>query len=205
MQTYCPFPCVIASARVLDDARLERQRSTAKRILDTNVRILNGDFPEDVPLAVDPVVSMWRGHEHKLAFYGRMMCAEWAHRGHHDKLGTWFWEIGVRLQHTFGTALTKEWPAWWGNEFVHSAHRSELLLEGWTDETVSIIDGPVDNWLLEHGFPRRFEIKDTAVLWSVQDALSYRPPICNTHYGCFGWPEASAISYNRPLATREGE
>lgn len=111
MQTFLPLPDFAATAGVLDDTRLGKQRVEAYQI----VRSLDGVTQG---WRHHPAVKMWRGYEGALVQYGLAVCLEWTRRGRadtvHDKL----------LVH--GRPAT-ELPPWFGDEALHASHRSNLL------------------------------------------------------------------------------
>lgn len=204
MQTFVPHPDVRACAVVLDNRRLGKQRLEGRQILTVNVAVLAGEDPAELMWGNRPAVEMWRGHELRLISYTRAVCAEWVARGFKDTQAIQLLETELTLRRQFGSTLSDSWPPWWGNDTIHASHRSALLFKGWLDETLSWIDGPVDHWLKANGFPEHLDIKDVRMLTAVQDALGYHPPLCNTHYGCFGWPEAAALSYQWPGRAKRG-
>ncbi len=63
MQTFLPYPDFEASARVLDDRRLGKQRVEALQVLRALTRAQYG-------WKHHPAVRMWAGHEEALAAYG---------------------------------------------------------------------------------------------------------------------------------------
>jgi hypothetical protein len=113
MQTFLPYPTFKDSARVLDRARLGKQRVETKQILNANFGLSKGWVNH-------PAAKMWRGHELALAQYGLAICNEWLFRGYKDSLAGDFYTLTFDLE---DTGL----PPWWGDERVHSSHRSNLL------------------------------------------------------------------------------
>jgi hypothetical protein len=112
MQTFLPFADFVASAVVLDDSRLGKQRVEAYQVIRTLDEVTKG-------WRHHPVVKMWRGYEAALVEYGLVMCLEWTSRGRadtvHDKL----------LVHSRpGEPVL---PPWFGDEALHASHRSNLL------------------------------------------------------------------------------
>ena len=76
MQTFLPYRSFAASARVLDDRRLGRQRAEVLTILGALAGRHRG-------WAQHPVVGMWRGYEDALVLYGLVVVREWRGRGPH--------------------------------------------------------------------------------------------------------------------------
>ena len=112
MQTFLPYPDFAASARVLDRARLGKQRVEAKQILLALTTTGYG-------WQNHPVVAMWRGREVALARYGAAICSEWIARGYRDSLLPYFGAFARRRR----TKL----PQWMGDARVHASHRANLL------------------------------------------------------------------------------
>ena len=130
VQTFLPYPDFILSARCLDDARLNKQRSETKQILNVVAGINSGSGWRH-----HPAVKMWRGHPRSLALYGLAVCNEHRRRGKKDRLRPWFRRMASQLR---GSGL----PTWVGDERFHAAHRASLLFKnlnwysrfGWTEQ-----------------------------------------------------------------------
>jgi hypothetical protein len=126
MQTFLPLSDFAATARILDDARLGKQRVEAYQIIRTLDGVTRG-------WRNHPAVRMWRGFEPALLAYGMAICDEWDRRGYPDtvreKLAVHRRRGRVRM------------PAWLGDEAFHASHRSNLLRKdpdwygrfGWTE------------------------------------------------------------------------
>ncbi|SHH24070.1 hypothetical protein SAMN05443575_3511 [Jatrophihabitans endophyticus] len=114
MQTFLPVPDFAESARVLDDARLGKQRVEAFQIIRALDGVTRG-------WRNHPAVRMWRGYEPALLRYGLAVCDEWDRRGNADtvraKLADHAREEGRRVF----------LPDWVGDDAVHASHRSNLL------------------------------------------------------------------------------
>lgn len=89
MQTFLPFPSLLASAVTLDDRRLGKQRVEAFQILRALV------FPT-YGWKHHPAVAMWRGFTPALVGYGLTICREWERRGYADAVA------GALLEFTGG-------------------------------------------------------------------------------------------------------
>ncbi|WP_253907481.1 MSMEG_6728 family protein, partial [Arthrobacter sp. 35/47] len=77
MQTFLPYPDFAASAAVLDQARLGKQRVETLQILRALV------LP-DYGWRNHPATRMWMGYVPALTVYGLAMVSEWVSRGHAD-------------------------------------------------------------------------------------------------------------------------
>jgi hypothetical protein len=125
VQTFLPYPDFAASARVLDDRRLGKQRVEALQVL--RALIIPG-----YGWRHHPAVAMWRGYEEALGCYGTAVCREWCGRGRRDtceaKIGDELAARGVhRVRDQAALGEAGELPPWLGDEDLHRSHRSSLL------------------------------------------------------------------------------
>lgn len=126
MQTFLPYPDFEATAAVLDDLRLGKQRVEALQI----VRALT--WPT-YGWKHHPAVLMWKSHEEALGRYGVIICREWRRRGRADtceqKIKDDLAAAGVRVPPRSQAALARAraLPPWLGDEAVHRSHRAALL------------------------------------------------------------------------------
>lgn len=142
MQTFLPYPNFVASAIVLDRARLGKQRLEASQIL--SALHIGGGW------ANHPAVRMWTGHAPALALYLSVICREWTRRGYQSSAIEPF-DLSGRRSDLFHAAdllppvaddETIVMPKWLGDEEFHAAHRSKLLMKdpewygqfGWSEE-----------------------------------------------------------------------
>src|ERR1700712_4663814 len=79
MQTFLPYSTFLASAAVLDDRRLGKQRVEGFQILRALV------FP-NYAWKQHPAVRMWRGFVPALVAYGVACCDVWTSRGFSDRV-----------------------------------------------------------------------------------------------------------------------
>jgi hypothetical protein len=118
MQTFLPYSDFAASARVLDRARLGKQRVEALQVQ----RALT------VPgygWRNHPVAAMWRGYLPALTKYALVVTDEWIARGHADTVRPQVLEFAPEVDERAQSAL--ELPPWLGDEEFHRSHRSNLL------------------------------------------------------------------------------
>ncbi|MFI1996497.1 MSMEG_6728 family protein [Actinoplanes sp. NPDC020271] len=126
MQTFLPYPDFLASAKVLDQKRLGKQR------VET-IQVLRGLTVPGYGWRHHPAVRMWRGYEEALVRYGLAMCEVWTATGHADTCaGTLVADLRERTG--IGTVRTQPelarvvaLPAWLGDEELHRSHRSALI------------------------------------------------------------------------------
>jgi hypothetical protein len=122
MQTFLPVADFTESARLLDNARLGKQRVECLQVL----RAL--ELP-DYGWANHPVVTMWRGHTAGLVVYSLAMVRVWRERGFADTTETLIAEFapdaaGLSQAEAAAAGLL---PSWIGDEELHLSHRSNLL------------------------------------------------------------------------------
>lgn len=114
MQTFLPVPDFAECARILDNARLGKQRVEAYQIIRTLDGVTRG-------WRNHPAVRMWRGHEPALLAYGVAICDEWDRRGYPDTVR------GKMAEHLREEGHPVPLPLWLGDEALHASHRSNLL------------------------------------------------------------------------------
>jgi hypothetical protein len=112
MQTFVPYDTFALSAACLDYRRLGKQRVETYQLLRANLGIAGG-------WKNHPAAVMWRDNPNGLIAYGVAMCDEWVKRGYKDTTKEKILALGE------SNALDLPW--WWGDEAVHSSHRSNLL------------------------------------------------------------------------------
>lgn len=122
MQTFLPYPDFAASAAVLDQARLGKQRVETLQILRALV------LP-DYGWRSHPVTRMWMGYVPALTVYGLAMVREWTSRGHADTTAALISEFAPDSAAAFeaGTGPEPALPPWVGNAEVHVSHQSNLI------------------------------------------------------------------------------
>ncbi len=123
VQTFLPYPDFLASAKVLDQKRLGKQR------VET-VQVLRGLITPGYGWRHHPAVKMWRGYEEGLIRYGLDVAAVWTATGRADTtvatlLADWGRGPEIRTQEVLAQA--GELPPWLGDEDVHRSHQSALL------------------------------------------------------------------------------
>src|SRR3954447_7692585 len=122
LQTFLPYADFAASAAVLDDRRLGKQRVETLQILRALV------FPSYKGWKNHPATRMWRGFTPALVAYGLAVCAEWSRRGRADAVAE------TLVEFSGGTSPDVErlrrsgaLPPWLGLEQLHMSHRSSLV------------------------------------------------------------------------------
>src|SRR3954467_15694590 len=122
MQTFLPVSDFEESARLLDPARLGKQRVETLQIL----RAL--ELP-DYGWAAHPAVLMWRGRTAALVAYGLAMVGVWRERGFADSTEELIAEFapGATRPGQPGLGAAGALPSWLGDEALHRSHRSNLL------------------------------------------------------------------------------
>ena len=121
MQTFLPYPSFRQTARILDRARLGKQRVEALQVLRA-VQVPGYGWRHH------PAAAMWRGYELALVAYGIEMCDEWIRQGHPDT-------VRPQLLAAFPNHLLRQralrnrrlLPPWLGNPQFHRSHQSALV------------------------------------------------------------------------------
>lgn len=125
MQTFLPYADFAASAAVLDDRRLGKQRVEA-------LQILRALTCPGYGWQRHPVVRMWAGHPRALAAYGLAVCAAWTAAGHADTCAA---TIRADLARARAAppcsqpelARLGQLPGWLGDERLHRSHQAALV------------------------------------------------------------------------------
>jgi hypothetical protein len=124
VQTFLPYADFAASARVLDDRRLGKQRVEV-------LQILRALYRETYGWKNHPAVLMWQGYEQALVCYGLVICREWCGRGKADTCAVKIVdELGIVLGSEIGAdevCSSAVLPPWLGDERLHAGHRAALL------------------------------------------------------------------------------
>src|SRR5919112_3277309 len=81
VQTFLPFADFAASARVLDQRRLGKQRVEC-------LQVIRGLTVPGYGWRHHPAVKMWRGHLEALGRYSLTCCEAWTERGFGDTVAT---------------------------------------------------------------------------------------------------------------------
>lgn len=118
MNTFVPYADVIKSAKVLDNARLNKQVLETVQIL----RVIDKEYPTKA-WQNHPAVVQWHDHEYKLAYYGLMMEQEANKRGIKSNQKD---ELKAKMVGYAKQGKNVDYPAWWGFEPMHASHRSNL-------------------------------------------------------------------------------
>lgn len=122
MQTFLPYPDFEKTAKVLDRARLGKQRVEV-------IQILNALTDPTKGWANHPATKMWKGREYQLTRYGLAMCKEWARRGYSNELS--LPQLEAYLYLFRDNDYDQRMPWWMGMPKFHTRHRLMLV---WKDE-----------------------------------------------------------------------
>jgi hypothetical protein len=151
VQTFLPYADFDATAKVLDDRRLGKQRVEALQILRALTR-------ERYGWQHHPAVLMWAGYEEALAAYGLAVCREWRRRGHADTCEAKIVEdfrsadLGDDVRPAAELAALGLLPPWLGRRALHRSHRSALVRKDPEHYRRRFPRVPAD---LEYVWPRR--------------------------------------------------
>lgn len=180
MQTFLPYPDERASAAVLDDRRLGKQRVETLQVLRALTWSTYG-------WSNHPAVRMWRGFLPALVGYGVAVCDEWVARGRADAVKP------VLLEFTGGVAPSPQRlhalgqrPPWLGLEALHLSHRSALVRKDPAHYRPVFGDVPDDlpylwppaafpRWPLRRGRPEPLSVAEAVALLGLDDLPSGAP------------------------------
>jgi Pyrimidine dimer DNA glycosylase len=122
VQTFLPYSRFDASAAVLDDLRLGKQRVETMQILRALV------YPSYKGWKNHPATAQWRGFTDALVCYGVAMCTEWERRGRADAVRASLLEFGGGVTHDEDElAYRGRLPPWLGVPSYHASHRASLV------------------------------------------------------------------------------
>ena len=126
MQTFLPYADFAATARLLDQRRLGKQRVEA-------LQVLRGLTVAGYGWRHHPAVRMWAGYEEALVRYGLEICAAWEGSGYQDTCAR---SLRADLAHHTGRDVVRdqaeletagELPPWLGDPDFHRSHQSALV------------------------------------------------------------------------------
>jgi Pyrimidine dimer DNA glycosylase len=143
MQTFLPYADFLATARVLDQRRLGKQR------VET-IQILRGLVWPGYAWRHHPAVKMWAGYEEALVRYGLDIVAVWVETGRADTTaatmtGDFATACGVTTIRTQAElAASGDLPPWLADPAFHESHRSSLLRKDPDHYRPIFGDGPAD-------------------------------------------------------------
>ncbi|OLF06091.1 MSMEG_6728 family protein [Actinophytocola xanthii] len=122
MQTFLPCVDFAATARVLDQRRLGKQRVEA-------IQVLRALTVPGYGWRHHPAAAMWAGYEEALVRYGLVVCDAWTERGHADTCAaTLRADLGlVAVRDQAELAAAGELPPWLGDPALHRSHQSALV------------------------------------------------------------------------------
>lgn len=114
MNTFVPVTDFNEIAELLDDRRLNRQRTDITALLR---KLMIEESDDDHAL-----VKMWRGNERFLCRFGVAVCMEHQARGNAGQTAEKILEYRGNFDPETDVA-----PEWWGDEAVHDSHKSYLV------------------------------------------------------------------------------
>lgn len=121
MQTFLPLPDYQASAEVLDNKRLGKQRVETMQILKALLSEYEGT---KYGWKNHPATRMWKGHALSLSNYGILVCVEWKGRGFQDTCSQKISDLRLKLIKHESSFVP---PDWFGDKAFHESHQSNLL------------------------------------------------------------------------------
>ena len=118
VQTFLPYPSFAESVRLLDRARLGKQRVEA-------LQVLRAITVPGYGWRHHPVAKMWRGYVPALAKYALESADAWIELGHADTVRPQLLVFAPEVEHRSQEEL--ELPPWIGDPAFHRSHRSNLV------------------------------------------------------------------------------
>lgn len=118
MQTFLPYPSFVESARVLDRARLGKQRVEALQVLRA-LTVAGYGWRNH------PVATMWRNWLPALTKYALDITDAWIERGHADSVRPQVLEFAPEVEALEQAEL--ELPPFIGDPAFHASHQSNLV------------------------------------------------------------------------------
>ena len=169
MQTFLPFDDFAASARVLDNRRLGKQRVETLQILQvllgfrlvTSLKDAKGkktalprekwtfEAIKSKGWKNHPAVKMWRGSEGALLKYQEAVCNEWTSRGYKDTC----LEKSRYLYSHLADGKGQDYPWWLGVTDIHRTHQANLLRKAHTMSDAQIKTMQINPDFYDRAFP----------------------------------------------------
>ncbi|WP_200942532.1 MSMEG_6728 family protein [Knoellia sp. Soil729] len=174
MQTFFPYADPRASAAVLDDRRLGKQRVETFQVLRAITWPTYG-------WKNHPAVRMWRGFVPGLVAYGLACVDEWRARGRADSTRASLLEFTGGVEPDWDTLHDEgRLPPWVGDEALHLSHRSALVRKEPEHYRQHFGDVPDDlpyvwpdptfpRWPLQRGEGEPFSLAEAATLLGLDD------------------------------------
>lgn len=128
MQVFVPYSNFKQSAESLDSRRLNKQICECLQLLDILFDIPTKLGKPRTGWLKHPALLAWRNCPEGLFFYTVTCLTEARKRG--IKVDIYEEKLGY-----YGKLFSFDnKPIWWGNELIHSSHRSRLLQKGWEEK-----------------------------------------------------------------------
>ncbi|WP_431220060.1 MSMEG_6728 family protein [Leifsonia xyli] len=118
VQTFLPYPSFAQSVRVLDRARMGKQRVEA-------LQVLRAITVPGYGWRHHPVAKMWRGYLPALTKYALESTDAWIELGHADTVRPQVLVFAPEVEHLDQEEL--ELPPWIGDPEFHRSHQSNLV------------------------------------------------------------------------------
>ncbi|WP_348786505.1 MSMEG_6728 family protein [Leifsonia sp. NPDC080035] len=118
MQTFLPYPSFAESVRVLDRARLGKQRVEA-------LQVLRAITVPGYGWRNHPAAKMWRGYVPALTAYALASADAWIALGHADTVRPQVLAFAPEVEGMRQEKL--DLPPWIGDPAFHRSHRSNLI------------------------------------------------------------------------------
>lgn len=186
MQVFLPFTNFAECAAILDNTRLVKQQTECLQILKTISGKSRG-------WKNHPAVLMWQNSPVALSKYTICIGQECGKRGFIDK-SSLFGEV----------SQINDAPSWFGDERIHSSHRSKLLWKGRVDSVCARLKQhfkcrSINTWLINNHFNRKDILTRGEVIFLEGLADDLHCPAISNYYAKFGWKEPDNLPYYWPV------
>jgi len=114
--TFLPYEDFVLSVRVLDNARLGKQRLEANQIIKILEVLDEGNSVGKRGYSNHPATKMWIGYTDALKVYYNTVIEEWIRRGYNNSMET-YEDLPKKIK----------MPWWLGNVDFHKSHQASLV------------------------------------------------------------------------------
>ena len=128
MQVFVPYSDFRKSLYMLDRRRLQKQAIETSQLIDIILRLPTKSGKERKGWSNHPALTMWNKNPGSLFEYFLINIQLLKEKN----IKTEYCENKQKIYESF--CLDDNKPIWWGNELIHSSHRSRLLQKGWEEK-----------------------------------------------------------------------
>lgn len=192
MQNFLPFADFDKSASVLDNKRLVKQNLETRQCLNALCGFGEG-------WKNHPAVKAWTGYIRTLIYYGITINEECVKRGFKDCSDAY----KKYLDYCAENSLSEDYPKWFGNEAIHSSHRSRLLCKGEIDVLCDAVKKhfkikKIDDWCKANFKLTKNALRYEHVAPLKQICLDNKITVAENFYLKYGWKDDPSKPYIWP-------